>query len=113
MNHFDIERNCLIKGKDGNVLAMDIEKAELPKIVFTKESVAPEWYNILRASAIMYHELSNICEWLQELIDISEAANGADDTTIKNYIQLQNSILLTQQVAREGAENVVAENWRV
>lgn len=112
MNHFDIERNWLIKGKDGDVLAMDIEKGDA-KIVFMKESVAPEWYNILRASALMYHELSNICEGLQELIDISEAANGADDTTIKNYIQLQNSILLTQQVAREGVENVVAENWRV
>ena len=106
MNHQDLAKYWLIRDDEGNVLSVNIEEAEPAKIVFTEGSVAPEWYNILRASGTMYNQLSAQYNALQDFIDLSETVTGPNNPIIRSFIELQNAILLTQQVAREGVENV-------
>ena len=106
MNHQDLAKYWLIRDDEGNVLSVNTEEAEPAKIVFTEGSVAPEWYNVLRASGAMYQQLTAQYNALQDLIDLSETVTGPNNPITRNFIELQNAILLTQQVAREGVENV-------
>ncbi len=106
MQHNEIERYWLVKDEDGNVLAINTQDFEAPKLVLTEQSVAPEWFNVLRASAVMYNQLSAQYNALQDLIDVSETVTGPNNPIIRTFIELQNAILLTQQVAREGVEKV-------
>ena len=106
MNHQDLTKYWLIRDDEGNVLSVNTEEAEPAKIVFTEGSVAPEWYNVLRASGAMYQQLTAQYNALQDLIDLSETVTGSNNPIIRNFIELQNAILLTQQVAREGVEKV-------
>jgi len=106
MKHEDFSKYWLLRDDEGNVLQINTEEAEQAKIVFTEGSVAPEWYNVLRASGAMYQQLTAQYNALQDLIDLSETVTGPNNPIIRNFIELQNAILLTQQVAREGVEKV-------
>ena len=106
MNHQDLAKYWLIRDDEGDVLQINTEEAEAPKVVFTEGSVAPEWYNALRAAGAMYNQLTAQYNALQDLIDLSETVTGSNNPIIRNFIELQNAILLTQQVAREGVEKV-------
>jgi hypothetical protein len=108
MKDEDFAKYWLLRDHEGNVLQVNTEEAEPPKIVFTEGSVAPEWYNALRAAGAMYNQLSAQYNALQDLIDVSETVTGPNNPIIRTFIELQNAILLTQQVAREGVEKVGA-----
>jgi len=106
MKHEDFEKYWLLRDDEGNVLQVNTQELETPKIVFTEGSVATEWYNALRAAGAMYNQLTAQYNALQDLITISETVTGPNNPIIRNFIELQNAILLTQQVAREGVEKV-------
>ena len=106
MKHEDFSKYWLLRDEQGNVLSVNTEESEPAKIVFTEESVAPEWYNTLRAAGAMYNQLTAQYNALQDLIDVSETVTGPNNPIIRTFVELQNAILLTQQVAREGVETV-------
>ena len=106
MKHEDFSKYWLLRDDEGNVLQINTEEAEAPKVVFTEGSVAPEWYNALRAAGAMYNQLSAQYAALQVIIDVSETLTGPNNPIIRTFIELQNAILLTQQGAREGVEKV-------
>lgn len=105
MEHSQIESYWLVKDETGNVLAINTQDFEAPKLVLTEQSVAPEWFNVLRASAVMYQQLTLQYKALQALIDLGEIV-GVNDELLKQFNQMQNGVLLAQQVAREGTEKV-------
>ena len=105
MNHQDLAKYWLIRDDEGNVLSVNTEEAEPAKIVFTEGSVAPEWFNVLRASAVMYQQLSHQFQALQSLIDLGEIV-GVNEELLSHFNNMQNGILLAQRVAIEGVENV-------
>ena len=108
MKHEDFLKYWLLRDEQGNVLSVNTEESEPAKIVFTEGSVAPEWYNTLRAAGAMYNQLTAQYNALQDLIDVSETVTGPNNPIIRTFVELQNAILLTQQVAREGVEKVSA-----
>lgn len=108
MKHEDFSKYWLLRDDEGNVLQINTEEAEAPKVVFTEGSVAPEWYNALRAAGAMYNQLSAQYNALQDLIDVSETVTGSNNPIVRTFVELQNAILLTQQVARDGVEKVGA-----
>ena len=107
MNHQDLAKYWLIRDDEGNVLSVNTEEAEPAKIVFTEGSVAPEWYNVLRASGAMYQQLTAQYNALQDLIDLGEIV-GVDEELLSHFTNMQNGILLAQRVAIEGVEKVSA-----
>mgnify|MGYP000550038067 CR=1 FL=1 len=107
MNHQDLAKYWLIRDDEGNVLSVNTEEAEPAKIVFTEGSVAPEWYNVLRASGAMYQQLTAQYKALQALIELGETA-GVNEELLSHFTNMQNGILLAQLVAIEGVEKVSA-----
>ena len=107
MNHQDLAKYWLIRDDEGNVLSVNTEEAEPVKIVFTEGSVAPEWFNVLRASAVMYQQLTLQYKALQALIELGETA-GVNEELLSHFTNMQNGILLAQLVAIEGVEKVSA-----
>ena len=107
MEHAQIESYWLVKDETGNVLAINTQDFEAPKIVFTEGSVAPEWFNVLRASAVMYQQLTLQYKTLQALIDLGEIV-GVNEELLSHFTNMQNGILLAQLVAIEGVEKVSA-----
>ena len=107
MNHQDLAKYWLIRDDEGNVLAINTQNFESPKLVLTEQSVAPEWFNVLRASAVMYQQLTLQYKALQALIELGETA-GVNEELLSHFTKMQNGILLAQLVAIEGVEKVSA-----
>lgn len=105
LQHDEIMKHWLLDNGEGEVVAVNTEQPEEPKLVLTNKSVAPEWFNVLRASGAMYQQLTRQFEALQALIDLAESV-GANEQLVRTFIELQNAILLTQRVAVEGVEKV-------
>lgn len=107
MEHAQIESYWLVKDETGNVLAINTQDFEAPKLVLTEGSVAPEWFNVLRASAVMYQQLTLQYKALQAFIELGETA-GVNEELLSHFTNMQNGILLAQLVAIEGVEKVSA-----
>ena len=105
MEHAQIESYWLVKDETGNVLAINTQDFEAPKLVLTEQSVAPEWFNVLRASAVMYQQLTLQYKALQALIELGETA-GVNEELLSYFTNMQNGILLAQLVAIKGVEKV-------
>lgn len=105
LTHNDVMNCWLVRDEMGNVLQVNTEQFAAPKLVLTEQSVSPEWFNVLRASAAMYQQLSHQFQALQALIDLGEIV-GVNEELLKQFNQMQNGVLLAQQVAREGTEKV-------
>lgn len=73
--------------------------------VFRQSAIAPEFFNLVRSSALMYQQLTAQFNYLESLLALADAAEA--DEAFKRQIGLaQNGILLAQQAAREGIEAV-------
>jgi len=105
MQHAEIMKYWLLTDEQQQVIAVNTEQPEPPSLVFTSKTVAPEWFNVLRASGAMYQQLTRQFEALQSLIDLAEQ-HGANEGLVRTFVELQNAILLTQRVAVEGVEVV-------
>ncbi len=107
MEHAQIESYWLVKDETGNVLAINTQDFEAPKLVLTEQSVSPEWFNVLCASAVMYQQLTSQYKALQALIELGETA-GVNEELLLHFTNMQNGILLAQLVAIKGVEKVSA-----
>ena len=105
VTHKDVMECWLVRDEMGNVLQVNTEQFAAPKLVLTEGSVSPEWFNVLRASAVMYQQLSHQFQALQSLIDLGEIV-GVNEELLSHFNNMQNGILLAQRVAIEGVENV-------
>lgn len=76
--------------------------------VFKREHVAPEHFNLLRASPMLYQQLTYQFEVLQSVID-NLYGNPLAERLAASLIDAQNAIMLTQRAAIEGIEKVAAE----
>ena len=105
ITHNEVMACWLVRDENGNVLQVNTEQFAAPKLVLTEQSVSPEWFNVLRASAAMYQQLTHQFQALQSLIDLCELA-GVNQELLSHFTNMQNGILLAQRVAIEGVENV-------
>lgn len=107
VTHKEIMECWLVRDENGNVLQVNTEQFAAPKLVLTEQSVSPEWFNVLRASAVMYQQLSHQFQALQSLIDLGEIV-GVNEELLSHFNNMQNGILLAQRVAIEGVEKISA-----
>lgn len=82
-----------------------------PKLMFTRNDVAPEAFNLLRTAPMLYQQLTYQYGVLQALIEALEASKvaGVSANLIKSLLDSQNAIMLTQRAAVEGIEKVADE----
>jgi hypothetical protein len=102
MTHEELMRTHLFNGNNG-VYAFNSETKSV-KLVFNKDCVAPEFYNVLKA-AIMFYQFSH-CNYaiIENLITVLESAEA--DSIIPALVNINASIALSHRIAIEGIENV-------
>lgn len=106
----DFTKKWLIPNEKGDLMAVDFEMKETPKLVCEKQNIAPEWFNLFAASDLMYKTLTQQFEALEELIVVGETVASSDNPLIKNLIELQNAILEVRQIARDGFKPIDKNN---
>lgn len=103
LNHNEIIASKFVRMNDGTVVDMN---PALPVFtaVMTESSVGNGYYNLLRASGMMYTTLHLQFEALGRMIDFAEAV-GADNI-VPELLQMQTGINVGMRVALEGIERV-------
>lgn len=77
------------------------------RLICNKANVHPDWFNVMRASGLMYQQLENQAQSLQELAEI---CTQADLKLLAGELQsMLQAIRLTQRCALEGVETCVAK----
>jgi len=106
LNHEQIMKATLLRIEDGVVIDLDQSAQEL-KVVFTQQSVNPEYYNLLRAAGVLYQTVEKQNEAIQAIIDLAELI-GADGI-VPPLLQLQSGLHLAKRIALEGVEGVAKD----
>lgn len=104
--HDDIFQRFLIHDETtGNVLEVPAPSLNEPptfKVVFNKADVRGEWFNLLRASGLMYQQLEMQAQHLAGLIQICDKC---DAKVISEELKsMLDAIRLTQRCSTEGVE---------
>lgn len=103
LTHDQILAVKLIRAPNGAVVDMN-PALPVPRLVFTDQSVAPEYYNLLRASQMMYRTIHMQQEALESLVEALEQ-NGIDFMT-PGFVDLQVAMNIAKLTATEGIEKV-------
>lgn len=94
----------------GQAFVMAIENGVAnPNPVIAECAVAPGYYNLLAASRVMFGALDNQAVWLQKLLDLCDAT-GVDPASDlpKTLASMQDAVMLAQQCATDGLNNVAS-----
>jgi len=108
LTHQELSDLFLVPGPLGTVCSTKLGDA-VPKAVYLEATVVAEYRNILRGSLVMYQQLTalfNAMCGLQQIMD----AHGIGETAFADCIhKMQNGILATQLIAREGTEEFIKQ----
>ena len=107
LKHDQIMKAKFIRFTGGEVVDVDTEE-ETGQLVFVEGSVAGEYVNLLRASAVMYQTLAYEREQLNALIEAASALPGAE-AIIPKFEEMLAPIELTLTLAIEGVEAYIQE----
>lgn len=91
--------------QDGNVFATNPDNKSLT-LIFTKESVHPEFFNILRASLLLYQTSQHCATMIDGLIGLAEAA-GADQI-VQPMLNANATTEVVRRAAIVGIEAIIA-----
>lgn len=104
LSHDEIMQKMILQVPTDNGLAAidfkDGERIENQLIVFTSESVKPEFFNLLSASVVMYQTLAKVSETLDKMCEVAKA-NCAKDA-MKSFQELANFINVSMLIATDG-----------
>lgn len=103
LTHAEIMSLQLLRFNGGEIVAT-ADDLKTFTIVFVKDSVNEGFYNLLRASALMYQTLQRNIEAIEALEHLADVA-GAHQLS-PTLLNLASGIRLAQTVATEGIEHV-------
>lgn len=88
----------------------DGPEAFQPFTAYGRGTVAPQLWNLLQASPLMYQELTRQCGYVQVITEMLEANHiGRDNPLMALLEEMERSILLIQRTAQEGILKVSAD----
>lgn len=106
LEHDEIMKAKLVRFPDGQVVNVDTE-ANTGQLVFAEGSVDPNFYNLLRASPILYQTLSYERDQLNALIEASKAIGA--DAIIPKLEEMLAPIEFSLNIAVQGVEAYIQE----
>lgn len=106
LTHDDIMKLKLVKFPDGEIVSVDTDN-KTGELVFANGTVHEEYYNLLRASAVLYQTLHFQGVALQQLVEAAEAI-GADGI-VPTLNQMKGPIEFALLLAEQGVENYIQE----
>lgn len=101
LTHDQIMKLKLTRFKNGEIVNVDTERKE-GEIVFEQNSVHPEYYNLLRASGVLYGTLHYQGVALQQLIEVCKQVGATD--LIPTLEQMKSPIEFALALAEHGVE---------
>lgn len=107
LDHDRIMKAKLIRFEDGAVIDVDTE-TNTGQIVFVEGSVAEEYMNLFRSSAVLYQTLSFEREQLQILIQEAKETGAA--AIIPIFEQMISPIEFALKIAVDGVEDYIKES---
>lgn len=105
LTHAEIMRTDFANS-DGVVIAHDRQNGGV-FVALVKQGSNERSFNLLRASALLYQQLTRQYEALQALIDACEHQGALD--LVPTFTGLQDAIMLAQRCAVDGVERVGLE----
>jgi hypothetical protein len=106
LKHEQIMKAMLLRLEGGEVIDFD-QAREQAVVVLTHQSVNTEYYNLLRASAVMYQTIQQQSDAIEAIINLAELV-GADGI-VAPLLQMQTGLYLAKRIALEGVEGVAKD----
>lgn len=108
LTHDEIMKAKLVRFVDGEVVNVDTE-TNTGQMVFAEGSVDPEFYNLLRSSAVLYQTLSYEREQLKALIDVMQSLGEDGQAIIEKFEEMLGPIEFALSIAVTGIEDYIKE----
>lgn len=107
--------NAMLLQLEGGVVIEYEKSVEQARVVFTQHSVNPDYFNLLRASAVLYQTNQKQIEAVKAMIDLAQQVGATG--IIAPLQEMMLGLTLTKRIALEGvegiAEDVTAANVRL
>lgn len=81
--------------------------SEIGKVVFTVNSIAPEYTNLLCAAPFMYQAIESQIQLLERTIQ--ELEKTGNEIAVPFFLELQGMLHVTKRIAVEGLQNVIKD----
>ena len=107
MDHLTLSKIRFEPSKTGDLYAISDDDPTQPVKILDFDAIHPDFYHLIANCMQMYHRLTEQYIYLQNLIDADVKING--DSSILNaaFTEMQNRIMLSQSVARDGRDAVL------
>lgn len=106
LNHEQIMKAMLLQLEDGVVIEYDQEAGQA-RVVFTQQSVNADYYNLLRASAVLYQCVEQQSRAVSLMLSLAAAVNA--EGIVEPLQQMQTGLMLAKRIALEGVEGVAKQ----
>jgi hypothetical protein len=107
MDHLTLSKIRFEPSKTGDLYAISDDDPTQPVKIVDFDAIHPDYYHLIASTVQMYHRLTEQYMYLQQLIDADVKING--DSSILNaaFTEMQNRIMLSQTLARDGLSAVL------
>lgn len=96
--------NAMLLQLEGGVVIEYEQSVEQARVVFTQHSVNPDYFNLLRASAVLYQTNQKQIEAVQAMIDLAQQVGATGIITPLEEMML--GLTLAKKIAIEGVEGI-------
>lgn len=103
LNHEQIMNAMLLQLEGGVVIEYE-QSVEQARVVFTQHSVNPDYFNLLRASAVLYQTNQKQIEAVQAMIDLARQVGATG--IIPPLEEMMLGLTLAKRIALEGVEGM-------
>jgi len=103
LNHEQIMNAMLLQLEGGVVIEYE-QSVEQARVVFTQHSVNPDYFNLLRASAVLYQTNQKQIEAVQAMIDLARQVGATG--IIPPLEEMLTGLRLAKRIALEGVEGM-------
>jgi hypothetical protein len=95
----------LVADAKGNVFAT-FDEGKTATLVFTRESVHPDFFNLLRTAVLLYQTSQHTAVLIDNLVSMAETANA--DILVPPLLNANASTVVVREAAVKGIETIIA-----
>lgn len=107
MDHLTLSKIRFEPSKTGDIYAISDDDPTQPVKILDFDAIHQDYYHLIASTVQMYHRLTEQYMYLQQLIDADVSINGDSSILSAAFTEMQNSIMLSQSVARDGRDAVL------
>lgn len=106
MDHLTLSKIRFEASKTGDIYAISDDDPTQPVKVLDFDAIHQDYYHLIASTMQMYHRLTEQYIYLQQLIEADVSINGDSSILSSAFTEMQNRIMLSQSLARDGRDAV-------